>query len=314
MQSTNLSKLTVASDAVNLMGNTNQILQTNFINTRLHDNKEEIYYIKTSKHKHKVTIKQELWGYSLNFGGKRYEKCIHIGVQTDIDGNVKTSKISHIQSEQECSFDKVLENKDTIQFIQAALTYCKQIFPTLEKFEFDDMSHIECGVTEDTLPPRRRAQPFSLPHFSIAKYGMTWYEQKFNAKMLNHAKYKNYRDKVRRLENPITLPFDTFIAENYLSADQSKLIEPYYLQAKSWHDLFNLIPKNKQCDILYNWLYSFINRLINNSFDNIGWYIDANTMRLENITIMNTLQEGGTRKVIPKTMRNKRRGMQIQHF
>jgi hypothetical protein len=310
MQSTSLSNLSEPSGVENLVGN----LATNSVNFNsiIFVNKNKPIFFKNGNHTYKATI-QELegrFGYTVKIGGNTYQDCINISISPDENNNFTIATIGHIQSEKECSFSSFLNNNETVQFVKAALSFCKMKFPNILRFKFADMSKIDCGISKKNIPPRTHEKPFSLPHFSIAKYGMTWYEQKFNAKMSPEESYIHYINCTKVIFTAINMSFDEFVKKSNMTSSQAEIIQPYFLKAKSWSDLFRSIPKNLQCNVLYNWLEDFICDLIDNSFIPYRWYIDATTMDYVPVEIIENIQIGGMKK----TRRNKKiRGTRMYH-
>lgn len=255
----------------------------------------ETHYFKNNKHTFNAVVKKQFYGYTIKIGGDKYGDCINISISIEND-IVTKAKIAHIESEPECGVGSILDDGDTANFIKAALQFCKHIFPSLERIEFDDMSNIDCGTSKNVKPPRHPELPFSLAHFSLAKYGKTWYEDKFGAKMINEEAYKQYRNAATILESPIGIDFHTFILKATPTDEQVTLLEKFFDSTLTWNAFFRKIPKQLQCFSLYGWLPSFINSLLNNTYRHNGWYIDIEPTKFE--------ISGGSMK--RKTRRNRR--------
>lgn len=235
-------------------------------------------FFTNNKHIYKAIIKSNTYGGSLvKIGGKSYGDCINIGIFEK--NNELIGKISHIQSEPECSYDHVIEDGDTVNFVKASLQFCSEKFPGLTIFEFDDMAHIECGVSKTDTPPRKLGKPFSLSYFSIALYGQTWYERHFKAKMNKSKKYEEYRSSIERLNTLIDIPYKTFRNINQIDNEKNSILEKHYDMSGTWISFFNSIPKNKRCDAFFNWLPSFLENELNIKMSSFGWYIDIKDMK-----------------------------------
>ena len=255
-------------------------------------------YFKNNKH----TFKASINGSHIKIGGKSYNDCINVAIYNDTDNIPVKAKIPHLQSEPECSFDNILDNKDTVDFIKASLQYIHYKFPTIKIFEFDDMSHIDCGKTKSVIPPRKLDKPFSLAHLYLAMYGETWYENRFGAKMINKVLYNNYKEGLLKLNNKINIDYTVFKINNSINEKQDAILSKYYSKDKSWKEFFNDIPKDERCDSLFNWLQYYIPEIIENTYNPFGWYIDIETMPKTHMEIVDkpTLKGGAkTRKTKP---------------
>jgi hypothetical protein len=249
---------------------------TNPINNQPASPKPEPCFFKTKRGIFKAVLTPQPFGYTVKVGGRSYLDCINISITLQ-NGIVTKAKLGHIQSEPECGFGTLLENGETVDFIKGALQFCKEKFPSLHTIEFDDMSTIDCGISKDKEPPRRPEKPFSLPHFSIARTGKTWYENRFGAKLIDSQLYTKYRSAVDALHAPIGISFETFCETAQITNEQASILHTLYSLNHTWISFFNAIPKSKQCAALYNWLPSFITDLIQNRFMHYGWSIDIDT-------------------------------------
>jgi len=232
-------------------------------------------YFKNDKHIFEATINKGIYGDTIKIGGKSYNNCINISIDKD---NSTKAIISHLQSEPECSFDKIIEEKDTSNFIKASLQYISYKYPKIKTFKFDDMSHIDCGKSKNIKPPRKQEKPFSLAHLYLATHGETWYENRFKAKMINTDAMKNYKESRNHLHKKIDIDYDKFKHLYSIDENNDAILSKYYSKDKTWIELFTSIPKDDRCIALYNWLPSFINERIKHTFNPFGWYIDIETM------------------------------------
>ena len=251
-------------------------------------------YFKNEKHIFEANVTSDF----VKIGGK-YNDCINISIQRDKDNFPIKAKIPHLESEPECSFDNILENIDTIDFIKASLQYVNQKFPTVTKFEFDDMSRIECGTKKGDYPPRKFDKPFSLSHFYIALNGETWYENKFGAKIGNTYFYEIYRNNLIHLHDKINMKYDIFKVNYSINEKQDSVLSKYFSEEKTWHEFFNDIPRSERCSGLFNWLETAIMDILENTFTPHGWYIDINTMPKTTMEIIEKQMKGGkiTRRI-----------------
>lgn len=151
------------------------------------------------------------------------------------------------------------------------LQYLKNKFPSLKRVEFDDNSKIIVNIKPKD---QHSEKPFLLSYFYIAKYGKTWFEDKFSAKMKNSEDYLLYREAINNLKQPIMLSFQDFVNKAQFTDEQTQIMEKYFDSEISWIDFFNRIPENLQYFSFFGWLSSFINSLLKNTYNMNDWYIE----------------------------------------
>jgi hypothetical protein len=232
----------------------------------------------------------------IKIGGQKFKECVNITIEYR-NGQPYKAKIPHIQSEPECGFAFTLKEGTTPSMIKAAIQYSQYKFNTIMLFEFDDGSNIDCGITEDKEPPRHLQKPFSLPYLYIALNLKTWYEYHFNAEMIDEKKYKEYRKAIENLNKKIKetiiedleiKSYNNFIDIASLSTElQINKLKKYFDTELTWVQFFNTIPKKQRCELLFNWLPSFINKLIDNKFTGEKWVIDYTKINKIYVEIVN---------------------------
>jgi hypothetical protein len=214
--------------------------------------------VSTLLHNFRVYIKQEQYYYYIYVGGKEFQKCVEIFI------NKENGKLCQIYSEPEC-WSNLGKKGNTVDMIKGALQVCNTLFGTTN-FVFDDMSTIECGMSnKDGKPPRKLTSPFSLAHLYLAQRGKTWYEYNFNARISNSEKRVEYEKAIQRLYDPVAkseLMFDTFLRSVHINTMQSNYLKPFYESCSTWNEFFNAIPKSKICFAFFKWLPDFIDRHI----------------------------------------------------
>lgn len=255
------------------------------------------YYITTKKHQFDLTIKKNKYTDYIHIGNKQFKFCIEIGIRK-VNGVPVSGKLIQVKAEPECGFPTFLNRGDSVSMILVTFQVCKQLYPTIPSYEFDDESHIDCGVQPDTsMPPRKAIKPMSLAYLSIALYGKTWYERHFNAKMINTQKYALYRQSIEQLDFPISSKFSNFtefIQTYYLSPYLQQILSKYFDIDKTWNEFFSSIPKQLHCDIFYNWLPSCVSTILGGTYNDRDWYIDVTSLRSLNITLTNNpVYKGG---------------------
>ena len=226
--------------------------------------------------------------------GGDYEDCINISY---IYKNNKPfeAKIPHLLYEPECAVGSFLEKgSGTEIMIRTAILYAYNDVKSIPFFKFDDDSHIDC-VEKNMIktPPRKPTKPVNLAFFYIAYHGKTWYESKFNAKMVDPEKYRKYKNSLSFLRDPSKKPpfieFLQIIGSSLESTEKIHILEGYYNRALTYRDFFENIPKTRRCEILYEWLTTFMRHYIGSTFSDKEWYIDVN-----NMNNLNDVQSGGS--------------------
>ena len=203
----------------------------------------------------------------------------NITIKTNSD-NKKIGYITHIKYEPECSLNSVLERGGgMVEMVKLAIQYVSKIYPEITTFELQDTSNIECDKIDMTItfPPRKIIKPLSLSSLYILLYGKTWYELHFNARMINNELYNIYKREIHKLGLPINKPL-TDIQKYVCDNDKYEKLRQYYDANKSWHEFFNKIPKNRRCELLYNWIPEFVSDKIYNLHMSNKWVIDVDNM------------------------------------
>lgn len=218
--------------------------------------------------------------YLSTFGEEDYEDCI--GISYKYSNNIPVSvSLPYLLYEPECSVGSDLQRgQGTELIIKTAIRYAYNDVPDLPIFTFDDMSHIDC-IAKDltTPPPRKPSKKVNLSYFSIAYNGMTWYEARFNAKMIHNEAYNNYKKSLEFLTDPkAKLPFEGFLEITQPSSEQIAILEPIYARTATYRQMFEEIPEAIRCDTLYMWISSFMKHYIGHTFSEKGWKIDVTDM------------------------------------
>lgn len=259
------------------------------------DTKEEI--IKINGYTFKITETKMIYGgdriisHTFKIGGD-YDNCI--GVSYTYNNNKPVSaKIPHALYEPECSIGSNLEKGiGTVLMMKTLLRYVHNKIPSITTFQFDDMSHIDC-IPKNTnkQPPRPSKKPLSLAYLSIAYNSKTWYEEKFNATLIDSKKYSSYREKISFLKDQHEkVEFTKFLEIAKPPIDQISYLESIYIKSKTYREFFDAIPKAHRCDILSPWLVQFMEYYLKGVFSTNDWQI--------NVTAMNGGSRSKTRKAI----------------
>lgn len=247
------------------------------------------YFLRVKKRIFRALVEKRSYGFFITIGGKAFTKCMELSVSVSSSNSSLTPPIGilmQVKSEPECGYDSFLENGETPDMIKAGLQLCASIVPGLKLFRLNDDSNIECGKSRSSSPPRALGKPFALPQLSIAIYGKTWYERHFGAVLENERKYSAYRNAVEVLSTPIGIPFEQFAMQNVLTDEQADILKEPFNTATTWHDFFKAVPRNMFCNAFYNWLPFFINRILDDEFNNNGWVINIDTMQKVDMQII----------------------------
>ena len=215
--------------------------------------------------------------------GGDYADCVNISYKYKNNTAIQ-AKIPHLLYEPECAVGTFLEKgSGTELMIKTAIRYAYNDVKGVTKFEFDDDSHIDCSPKNMTQrPPRRPKKPLNLAFFYIAYNGQTWYESRFNARMVNEERYRAYRQSLVFLTDPAQKPgfseFLQIIGSSLESLEDIECLKTYYNKSATYREFFENIPKIKRCQILSVWLGTFMKHYIGRVFDDKGWVINVNTM------------------------------------
>jgi hypothetical protein len=232
----------------------------------------------SAKHTFRITCKDNGYQYYLAFGGKEFGECIEIFVFNQSGKTV----LSQVYSEKECGYDSILKDGETVDMIKSCLQVCEALFRT-STFIFHDNSQIDCG-TKDFLqrPPRKPQSPYSLTHLHLMKYGKTWYEDHFNAELVDKHIETIYFTNRQELDKPVDIPFENLSMQYKFDKYIQDALEPFYQdaidQGKTWKQFFRSIPKDKICEYL-RWTPQFIDTLIRFQPNIHEWQIPIKKMK-----------------------------------
>jgi len=243
--------------------------------------------IRSGKYEFKITENKLLYGadriisHTYRIGGN-YDNCISVSYTYNNNKPI-SAKIPHALYEPECSIapPPLEKGAGTVLMLKTLLKYVYSRNPTVHIFSFDDMSHIDC-IEKDTTKsiPRPPTKPLNLAYLSIAYNSKTWYELYFNAKMSDKVKYKKYEDRLNFLINPKEkVDFLRFLEIAKPPQEQHKYLEAIYKKSTTYRELFEAIPKTKRCDVLFDWLTSFMEYYLKDVYSPYNWEININEMK-----------------------------------
>ena len=257
--------------------------------------------VKSGKYYFKITRNIEMFRgliliHTYKVGGD-FSDCVNISYFYE-DNKPIRAKIPHLLYEPECAVGTSLESGGGTEIlIKTAIRHAYKEVNTISNFEFEDNSHIDC-IEKDISKaiPRKISKPLNLAYFYIAYHGMTWYEARFNATMIDNKKYDSYRESLKFLTDPTKKPsyekFLSIIGSSLSSVETATYLEKLYNNTRTYRGFFEAIPKSKRCDILYSWLNTFIENYIGSVYSVNGWVINVHTMDIPKIITGGSLKKG----------------------
>jgi hypothetical protein len=224
--------------------------------------------------------------------GGDYPNCLTVSLFYDYGQETpRYAKIPYIEYDPGCSIGSTLpKGTGTIHMLTTCIRYIHEKYPSVTRFKFDDMSHIDCSEQQDEKDEKdqkdEKKMPLNHAYFSIAYHGGTWYEKNFHAEQENPEQHKAYRARLLFLESEKP-DFITFLQLAQPPADQFAYLEEKYGKTSTYHTFFQSIPKEDRCRILRPWLDTFMRHYLGDVFHNTGWVIDVQKLP--------SVQRGGNR-------------------
>jgi hypothetical protein len=263
------------------------------------ETKKEIFF-RNSKHTFKAIINTQSYDgrvlcHTIKIGGA-YDDCVNLTVSVNVAGVPEpTVRLGHIESYPDCGYSTFLMKGEGADMLRVSLQFLKSIFPTIRRFKFEDASKIDCGITKN----RKMEKPLSLAHLHLVIHGKSWYEDKFNAYLLNDITRRDYSTLKEKLSMQIPWPYELVMLR--IPETSREEFRPYYEAAngKTWIELFRSIPRSEHCAVFFNWLPNFVEDIIlGDKFPTEGWIIDIDTMPKTEMQILDGPPQrgGGTRK------------------
>jgi hypothetical protein len=264
------------------------------------ESKKELFF-RTPKHIFKATINtisqgDRVYYHTIKIGGV-YDDCVNLTVSVNVDGSPEPIvRLGHIESYPDCAYSTFLMKGEGADMLRASLQFIVLIFPSIRSFKFEDASKIECGITKN----RKLEKPLSLAHLHLVVHGKSWYEDKFNAYLLNDITRAHFEKLKEKLSDSINIPYD--VIKFRIPESARGAFRPYYEAyiGKSWIELFRSIPRSEHCALFFNWLPNFIEDIIfKNKFPTEDWMIDIDKMPKVAVQILDSYppqRGGGTRR------------------
>lgn len=256
------------------------------INTQ---NKTTYYLIKTPKHHFYLTINtcyrnEKPFKYTMSLESK-INGCVNIKIfdeNIEIDDRFHNifdpdvAKISVLQYNKDCSFDKVLDMDSCM--ISVVFQLVKKIFKHVKTFEMDDESYFDYDDTN-----------ISLPHFNIGLYGKTWYERHFNVVLENAELRNEYQTFIKCFTEEETknkLSFQSIKHAFLFHNSWKHHMEKIYKSTRTLSEFFHTLRKTYKkdfCEMTRSWLENFVNSFLPSKrrFDYYIWRIDSDKIPMD---------------------------------
>jgi hypothetical protein len=221
------------------------------------------------------------------------EACITISVtyvKRMLLSNPSIANLILVKYYETCSENRGLKRgTGTIDMMNTAMSFVKQMCPFIRAFKLNDSSAKKCD-NGATIP---------LPYFYITQKGRTWYEDQFGA-YLDEPNYTIYRTRIHDVMNMPITSFDAFIREyiNDTSTPRTTIdilnaiYKPQMTVSEYFNALYRTHNKSVVCELLQPWIDSFMKKVGLLHYINNEWYIPVS--RIPTYSFYNT---NGTRSI-----------------
>lgn len=237
---------------------------------------ETYYQVVAHPYTFNAVVKDDSDTYRIHFGDRT--GCVFLSALK----YAAHARIDAIGHDTRCSIedDETLHNGHlepgvgTEMLIKAAIQFTYATFPFIQDFRLTDTSKIYCQGNI-SLP---------LAHHYLARYGLTWYQSKFQAVPRSDRVRERLRIGRLFLSSPIAMAFDEFF-ETYVQVYDSKLavrelkaaIRPLYEASETYHEFFAAADERYHCSFFDSWLKHFIDDIFGVPFDTTYWIISVVT-------------------------------------
>jgi hypothetical protein len=208
------------------------------------------------------------------FGGSI--KCISVMIMEDrIYGD-----LAGVRYNRKCIIEETLKRSSgTENMVKSAIKFATYICPTLKVVRLIDDSKIKC----------RGNVEIPLNTLYIAKYGKTWYMEKFNA-VFDDKNFKTKLEKVNYiLDNTEMISFEKFykkyihkflyrfeVERDNIKVDYRNLetlLKDAYIRSNHYREFIKIVDEENDCSIFFVWLNKFVTNLMNMNFQDVGFSI-----------------------------------------
>lgn len=143
------------------------------------------FKITSGSYKFVVSILEDKYMYKVRYGGKK--ACVNFSVYKEEDKEFPN--LDGVGYSADCSIGDPLENSSGTQaMVKSALYFLVWRFPFIKHVQFIDASKKTCKLNIS----------IDLATFHFAKHGKTWYQDKFDAQLINKNQQK-YIDRAKVL-------------------------------------------------------------------------------------------------------------------
>jgi hypothetical protein len=201
------------------------------------------------------------------------ESCITITIFFPVEDQLVDPSIASlllVKYYESCSEEKSLPHGEgTVDMMNTAMSFVKQICPFVKEFKLNDASTKICD----------NGASITLPYFYITHSNKTWYESRFGAH-LKEPLYDDYKNDIKRVMNTKLPEFNIFY-ENHIGnvpASIKKELQNVYIQGDTVKDFFNKLyrkyNKNMGCIILQPWIDKFMKNVgLDKYIVKYDWYV-----------------------------------------
>jgi hypothetical protein len=200
-----------------------------------------------------------------------------------------------------CADNKdLLQGEGTVEMLNTAMSFIKQICPFVKEFDLKDSSSKMCD----------NKTPITLPYFYITNKGKTWYEARFSAHLKPKELHEEYTVAVRDYSTNPLEDFDIFRIR-YLKRTPVEVVEALrqlYIKSNSMGDftdkLYRKHGTKMVCMMLQGWIDDYMRTLrMDKYIMNQHWYIPVDvipTYPFKNVKSLQTKynKKNGTRKKV----------------
>jgi hypothetical protein len=189
--------------------------------------------------------------------------------------DISTVKLGNIKALDSCNENEVSENTYIdhsfgTELLNEILKHIQTTYPYIRYISLNDTSYIPCN--------RKLNDELDLLTYSIALYGKTWYERRFNAYLKNKNAQQRYVDTIKNYSSPEfkqTFDFNTFLNTHLMNTSEYtyefvkknySMLEDIFNSSNTFPDFFlgiqKYIPRDKKCVFYKFWLEEFITKYV----------------------------------------------------
>lgn len=244
---------------------------------------EKYYRIKAANYEFGASVlkSEDLEQYIIRFGGT--QRCIDIKLYFD-------DPIPHMDGEMK-------SGQGTVLMVKSALKFVCALFPEVSGFTLKDTSTLGC----------KNKIKISLPHYYIAKHGMSWYMSKFDAYAEDPTHDVMIKNANKIFNKNIKVYFDEFydkyvkrnkVAFDDIGFDIKTALKEIYTKSKTTRDFFQRLDNEYDCFVFRDWQKYYVSSVCSIPFDEAFWRIDRKA--IDNWETSVSILENNTKSFLPK--------------